>query len=321
MRNLWIKLRSKPMGYAVLYIASKIYLVALYLVYAIRRVSPSAPGSIPGKVISVGNLSSGGTGKTAFTHYLSRNYLMKGEKVCVLSRGYKGGDEAKQLADSLKKHFPAFCVETGADRYQGAVRYINAHKNGHNPVFILDDGHQYHGIRKDLNIVLIDAIDHDQNRNLLPLGLLREPFEPAIKRADIAIITHADLAGKGSLERTRKLINGSGARVPVFEAVHEPLDLVSLADPAQHFPLERIEGENIVLFSGIGNPRSFEDTVARKTGAAVSRHFIFEDHAGYAQRTINDIARWSRENNASWIITTSKDAARLRALENLDTSP
>jgi tetraacyldisaccharide 4'-kinase len=292
-----------------LYLISLIYGLFVRIVIFIRGLSPRRPAC---KVVSVGNITLGGTGKTPLVLYIARYLKDKGRKVAIVSRGYNRGrgtmgDEPYMLKINLED----IPVIVDPDR----IRAVNYAIRGHGvDTVILDDGMQQWGIRKDLEIVAIDGSRLFGNRRLIPRGILREPLS-SLKRADIFLLTKSDLGpGAGEARGVLERINSKALQV---ESVHSPSGFYRLDKPAEPLSAEGLSGRSAALFSAIADPGSFE-LLAARLGVKVSASFRFRDHHNYTQKDIDGIMHKSRQMNIEVLLTTEKDAARLRQLPDFD---
>ncbi|GEM_PF-4840754 len=316
MKQIWKKLRSNFLGLLFLRFLSCLYGLGFWFLYCWRTLFVKVRRlSYP--VVSVGNLTVGGTGKTTFCSYLSRSFLDRKYRVCVLTRGYKGGDEAQMLKKEFSNQGSEFSILAGKNRLSLALDFLSSRFVGNRKseienqlVFILDDGHQHHPIAKDVNIVLINATDEAGLSHLMPLGLLREPLGPSLRRADCVILTHADLAKPEYLKTLESTVQSHNRRALIFRGAHEPTGMVALPG-RKNLDLKSLDSSKVVLFSGVGNPEGFELMVSKKLGAHVLRHFVFEDHAPYSVGRLGEIVNYARQQKADYVLTTAKDAARL----------
>jgi tetraacyldisaccharide 4'-kinase len=259
-------------------------------------------------VLSVGNLSVGGTGKTPFCIWIARELAALGRKPGLLSRGYKsaaGGVNEEALV------FAAACPDVpqvqDPDRVRGARALVERGVD----VIVLDDGFQHRRLAREQDWVLIDALrpwglprdaDGASVRALLPRGLLREPLS-ALARADALVITRAnDVPAKWLAALESELALAAPGK-PLLVAAHRPVRLRD-ARGVEH-ALEELRGRDFELVSGIGNPQAFESTV-RSLGARILEHQVFPDHHHYGPR---DVRRGEFP-----LLTTSKDAVKLAPL-------
>ncbi|MCX5714853.1 MAG: tetraacyldisaccharide 4'-kinase [Candidatus Omnitrophica bacterium] len=263
------------------------------------------PYKLACKVISVGNITLGGTGKTPLVEYIARLLKERGQKVAVLTRGYKGGrgdlsDEPLMLQNNLK----GVPVIINPDRLAGAKEAMGDY--GVNTV-ILDDGFQQWWIKKDLEVAVIDSTNPFGNSHVLPRGILREPLS-SLRRADIFVLTKTDLAADTlALRDYLTRVNDSAV---IVESRHAPGCLYALGDGDEMIEIQALKGKNAALISGIGDPASFEQTVKR-LGIHIELSFRFNDHHYYSQKDFDNIFTQCRQKNIVSVITTEKDAARL----------
>ena len=268
------------------------------------------------KVISVGNVTMGGTGKTALVSYIAELLKREGHTVAIISRGYKRkvtrsqghkvtsaeimGDEPFMLKERLKD----IPVIVDANRFRAGERAAREYKAD---TVILDDGLQQWGLKKDLEIVTIDATCPFGNRNLLPRGILRQPLF-SLKCADIFLLTKTNLSR--DVAKIKDTLSKINPDAPIFESFHRPIGFYNIKDPSRVLPVDGLKGRTATIFSGIGEPVSFKET-ARGLGITVGLSFEFPDHHNYTQKEIDEIINSSTEKKIDTIITTEKDSARL----------
>ncbi len=261
-------------------------------------------------VVSFGNLTAGGTGKTPAVIERAREELGRGRRTVVLTRGYRAqskGDECssemdprdwyRRLGDEpalMMQKLPGLIVLKGRDRVALARRAVETFGA---ETIILDDGYQYTPLHRDENILLIDATNPFGNGALLPRGTLREPLK-AMARATSIVLTRCDQVA--SLDSLLGTIRETCPDIPVRRTRHAPVALRRLSD-GERFPLVELEGKSIVAACGIGNPEAFVRTL-ESLGAAVTKAHFVPDHA-----------RWDESDHpqASMIVTTEKDAVRI----------
>lgn len=293
-----------------LFVLSGIYSGAVVILAGLYRLKPQHLGA---KVISVGNITLGGTGKTTLVEYLSAKLSLAGKKVAVLSRGYKRdqscpgscglGDEPAML----KERLPQVEVVVNQNRLKAAQTAIRDYASD---TLILDDGMQQWKIFKDLEIVTLDAGNPFGNYHLLPAGFLREPLS-ALRRADIFVLTQIRLGQEtGALTAKLKSINPQAL---IVESRHEVEGFSRLDQGLELINPDSFKGKQAALFSGIGNPEGFENCV-KELGINPVKHYRFADHYGYKQEDILAIIKETKENNLEMIITTQKDAVKIRKL-------
>ena len=268
---------------------------------------------ISAKVISVGNITWGGTGKTPVAAFIADALNKKARKPAILIRGY--GNDESELLPKLASNTHVFVDK---DRVKTGREAIAA---GLADTIILDDGFQYRRLKRDLDIVCVDATNPFGNGWVIPSGSMREA-KNSLKRADIFLITKADLVSdKDKLEKLEKKLIAINHRAVIAKAIHRPLYFYRLLDAVRNgvkpFPTneERVNSgelrdKELALVSAIGSPESFEKTILR-LGLKISKHFIFRDHHAYTEKDIADVKDYCRKNKLDTLITTEKDAVKL----------
>jgi len=267
------------------------------------------------KVISVGNITLGGTGKTSLVSLIAQYLKQKGHKVAILSRGYKRkitnhqspitnyqnmGDEPYMLKMNLKD----VPVVVDTDRIRAAKLAIRDYGTD---TVILDDGLQQWRIKKDLEIVTIDATCPFGNQKLIPRGILREPLS-SLKRADVFILTKTNLNPDN--QDIKDFLSSINPRSLIVESTHSPLGFYRLGERDEFLRLEALTGETATLISGIADPDSFESLIA-SLGIIIGLAFRFPDHHNYTKEELDKIVKNSKDKSIGTIITTEKDAVRL----------
>jgi tetraacyldisaccharide 4'-kinase len=274
-------------------------------------------------VISIGNLTTGGTGKTPLVDYVTRLIASQGKKVCILTRGYGRKDSHLQVIVSDGYDVLATPAEAGDEPYLLATRLtglaavissadriaagLEAIKDFGTDCFVLDDGFQHLRLARDLDIVSIDATNPWGGGSLLPYGRLRESPEN-LSRADCVVLTRCDQVS--SVEPLRaEIVRLTGGR-PVFESRMQPVRVTSLKNATETIaPPVRA-----AAFCGVGNPRSFFENL-RQAGYELALEKSFADHHEYSQEEIDSLCRSAREVGADVLITTAKDAVKLRTMD------
>lgn len=287
----------------ILYMSSLCYGAAIASRKLLYRFGIFKKHTVPMKVISVGNITLGGTGKTPFVITLAR--LVKEElkkEVSVLTRGY-GWDEQAMLKKSLFE-IPVF---VGEDRVRSCRRTLRLYGSD---AVILDDGFQYWELERDLDIVLVDSRNPFGNGMLFPRGILREALS-SLERADVVIFTKVNKKRSdiGAIKEKLRAIKGD---LVFLEAVHRPKAIYDLR-LKKDFELAYLKGKRAILLSSIGDPGYFEETV-KDLGADVIDHIIFADHHNYSAGDIGGIKRRCDERKFDLLITTEKDAVKLNRL-------
>jgi len=254
-------------------------------------------------IVSVGNLTLGGTGKTPAVEYVSRVLRERDLRVVVLSRGYGAEHGRNDEAMVLEENCPDVPHLQGRDRVElarTAVEELEAE------VLVLDDGFQHRRLHRDLDVVLIDATRPPQVDRMFPAGTLREPAG-GLKRAGVVALTRCDQADPGPmLDWLAKRFPGT----PVATSIHEPADLVREdGDPE---PVDALRGRRVGAVSGIGNPAAFRRTLAA-LGADVLSERVFPDHHGYTRADVDGLRAWAASLPAdAAVATTQKDFVKLR---------
>lgn len=271
-------------------------------------------------VISVGNISVGGTGKTPVIKFLADYLKASGFKVAILSRGYKrkskgtivvsdgkrvlnnfhqSGDEPLLLAMNLSD----VPIVVESDRFKGARFIVERFQ----PDFILlDDGFQHRRLARDIDIVTVDATTGFGREHLLPTGFLREPVS-SLSRAHLIWLTRVDQGTDtiGLITRIKDI-----TQAPIISSNHQPSELRS-AITHDRLPLSLLHHKKVLLFSGIANPGAFEIT-ANALGAEIIDHYTFPDHYHYRANDIATILDSGAKKNVELILTTEKDMIRLK---------
>jgi len=261
--------------------------------------------TLPRKVISVGNITLGGSGKTPLVQYLAEFCQKKGLRPAVLTRGYSLQEGIYDEARLLEANLQDVPILIGKDRFAQASKALKEEKID---VFILDDGFQHFKLKRDLDIVAVDTMFPCVNGQLIPRGFLREPLN-ALKRAGLIVLTKADF-GKVNIENIRQKVSSLCPQVLIAESVHQPVSLLDARDSKGSQPLSFLEKRNICCFSAIASPESFEKTLIG-LGAQVVKNFAFRDHHVYDSGDVQAINRYCQEKHITAIVTTQKDAVKL----------
>jgi len=316
-------------------ILSGIYYLSLQIIQLLYRAGILKRVKLKAKVISVGNLTVGGTGKTPVVEKIARLLQEKERKVTILSRGYKrkirnpkseirnktkiqngkmavvtdgkeillsareAGDEPYLLAQNLSE----VPIVIGKDRIRSG-NYCLANFN--TETFILDDGFQYWRLKRDLDILLIDCLNAFGNGHLLPRGVLREPLK-SLKRANLFILARTDQGE--NIAPLKEKIRSVNPFAPILESIHTPCYLEDLKSK-RRFDLEFIAEKEVLALSSIAYPESFEKTL-RDLGAIILKRLRYPDHYFYTKEDLKKIATKAR---GCLIITTQKDGVRLKPL-------
>ncbi|OGC89696.1 MAG: tetraacyldisaccharide 4'-kinase [candidate division Zixibacteria bacterium RBG_16_53_22] len=265
------------------------------------------PVKVNARVISIGNIAVGGTGKTTLTAYVARKYREAGKKVAIVARGYKRrssgpvtissgaafpwektGDEPAMLARIL----PGIEIYIDSDKTSAAIR---AAADGHE-IILVDDGFQHRKLHRDLDIVCLSSGKPFGNRLLLPAGILREPVR-ALNRAN-AIVWFDNAHNRNSWDNI----------VPIYPARKITKSVKSLDGAGIELP-----GKRVLAFCGIGNPESFHSSL-EQSGCRIIDFFPFKDHHIYDRLDIEHIISRARGNDIHFVVTTMKDLVKVQSL-------
>jgi tetraacyldisaccharide 4'-kinase len=259
-------------------------------------------------VISIGNLTTGGTGKTPMVEAVARHLRRRGVRIAILSRGY-GSEPDGGMNDEgllLDQNLPDVPHLQGADRTELARTAIEELES---EALILDDGHQHRYLARDLNIVMIDATNPFGYGWTLPRGLLREPLRVGLRRADVIVLTRCDMVSSAERAAIRvKLARLSDLRFIWCESVHRPKDILYADGHIED--TTTLAGKRVALFCGLGNPEAFRKT-AESLGAIVVDERKFPDHHRYDQKDLTELSRWVAASGADLALTSQKDFVKL----------
>jgi tetraacyldisaccharide 4'-kinase len=286
------------------------------------------------QVISVGNVTAGGTGKTPVVEIFARELQKSGRRVAILSRGYRkrelpwyqrmfrknaepprivsdgntllldsemGGDEPYMLASNL----PGVVVLVDKNRVKSGRYAVKRFKCD---TLILDDGFQYWKLQHMLEVVLVDKTNPFGNGHLLPRGILRESAR-SLKRANVIFITKSN----GDSAALREQLRGLNATAEIIECCHKPRYLKNVYT-AEREPLDWLKGKTLATLAGIASPQGFEDSL-RRLGAKVIHCERYADHHRYSAQEIIDAVNRAADYKADALLTTEKDAVRFPQLE------
>ncbi len=272
------------------------------------------------KVISVGNITLGGTGKTPLVIYLAEKLKGKNEKVAILTRGYKR--KKKEMVELTQKTKDKISWEDAGDepyllakRLSDVSILVTKHRcrsgdyvvEKHNAQFLLlDDGFQHLKLFRDLDIVVIDSVNPFGSGRLLPAGILREPLT-SLKRANVLVLTKTD-QGSHKDELIRRL-NQLNPKAPIVESVYRIRSVEKLFEGSA-INFKELENKKALAFSGIGNPKSFESSL-KQLKILILKHRRFPDHFPYRKENIFSLTQEAERIGADIIITTEKDSVRI----------
>ena len=318
----------------VLKVFSLLFGAVVAIRYALYRTGVLRRYPLGIQVISVGNVTAGGTGKTPVTEIFARTLAAEGRKVAILSRGYRrkeapwwqrvftqvvdpplvvsdgkrvlldsatGGDEPYMLASNL----PGVAVIVDRNRVK-AGRYA-VKRLGCNTL-ILDDGFQYQRLKHSIEVVLVDSSNPFGNGNMLPRGILREPVRN-IRRADIIFLTKC----RGDVSAVKDEIRRYNTTAEIVECNHTP-KLMRDVWSREEFPLSWLKGKTVCTLSGIASPKGFENSL-RRLGAKVVWCERYADHHRYDSSEVLYALNRTADMGADALVTTEKDAVRFPRLE------
>ncbi len=276
-------------------------------------------------VISVGNITTGGTGKTPVVAWVAEELAREGLRVCILTRGYGRKDEARRVLVSDGNSILADASEGGdeprllAERLKGVASVLSdrdrvaaarwARENLGSEVFVMDDGFQHLRVKRDLDIVTLDATNPWGGRHLLPRGRLREPLT-GLKRADLIIITRSEQSAD---------INSIKLEVEKWSGKKNTLvtrtrtRAVRSLNHKEHGVNAPALSYKVAAFCALGNSKAFFNHLCR-SGFDLTYTRAFADHYIYTQRDADEIAREAKARGAEALLTTAKDAVKLRSI-------
>lgn len=288
-----------------------------------RRLEPRAR-LLPAPVISVGNITCGGTGKTPTAEMIVRHLCELGRRPALLSRGYGrayarpgvdaanggpssdraiGNDEFHVLAANL----PGVPHFQGKDRFENGLRAIEAGADA----LVLDDGFQHFGLRRDLDLVLIDALSPFGGGEVLPAGLLREPLD-VLDRADLFGLTRSDLADPLALSTLSAYLRRRWRHTPQVFFRSRAVEWRTLSGETS--PIESLGGSGVLAFCAIGNPAAFERQLS-SLGVRVADILCFRDHHRYTEGDLDRLHRRALRCGVDTVVMTQKDAVKIPGSE------
>ncbi len=297
-------------------------------------------------VVSIGNLSCGGTGKTPVVEIFAKTLSKQNRKVAILSRGYRSkdnrtfieklkarlfqeehyipprvvsdgknlllnslnaGDEPYMLASNLKN----VAVLVDKDRVKSGLYAI---KNFQTDTILLDDGFQYLGLHSHINILLIDSTSPFHNHYVLPRGLLREPIKN-IRRADYIFLTKSN--GGNQIRHLKSFVRKHNRQAEIIECCHKPQYLEKVYHRGVKEDLSYLKGKKIAALSAIAYPKSFEDFL-EKLGSTIVYRKSYADHHRFVEQEMIDFINTAKDKGAEIILTTEKDAVRMPRVNRRD---
>ena len=300
-----------------LYAAAQIYSIVIRVRNLLYSAGWLKVHSTDAAVISIGNITTGGTGKTPLVVWLCKEIIsdsrfqISNSQCAILTRGYKATQNSKLKTQNysdepaiLAESCPGVEVIVNPDRVEGATEA--AIKFGAK-VLIMDDGFQHRRLARDLDIAAIDATQPFGYGKMLPAGLLREPVT-SLKRADAVVITRCDQIAETELSRIEKKLGAINPNMIIARSIHAPA-YVKSADNKES-SVEQLKGKKIFAFCGIGNPDAFLNTV-KHLGSNLVGSKVYNDHHHYTDGCLADIYEQAEGLEADLILTTQKDRTKI----------
>jgi tetraacyldisaccharide 4'-kinase len=271
----------------------------------------------PRPVICVGNITTGGTGKTPVVCWLAAELRRRGHRPAVIMRGYKGeasrdgaiGSDEQRLLEELLRDpaLPSVPVVTDADRVRGARRAVEIDPQV--TVILLDDGFQHRRLRRDFDLVLIDASNPFGHGHLLPRGLLREPLS-GLRRAHALLLTHVEAVDAARVVEIERELRRHNPFAPLYRCRHA---LGGFITSDEHPQPPDLRGRRYLAFCGIGNPQAFARQLESLGGLPAASHF-FGDHHAYREADLEMLEKLASSVSSEMMVTTEKDWVKVRAL-------
>lgn len=309
-------LEENALGRGVLMAAAKIYGAGAWLDRAAYENGWKTSKSVNSRVVCIGNITAGGTGKTTAVLLAATTLAKEGIRVAIVSRGYKrqrktegpvvlfdnpdadwrlAGDEPFMMSRVLSQYKVPIVISP--DRAAAATEALKRFKS---QIILLDDGLQHHRLRRDANVILIDAKNPFGNKHLLPYGVLREPMT-ALKRASLVVMTHCDQVSARRLEDIKDQIRLYNDAVEILESVHEPEYYFDICN-TKKVDLKAIQGP-AACFCALGHPETFEKTL-QNLGLTLKQKWRFPDHQHYTEENLRT---FEETRGGLPLITTFKD--------------
>ncbi len=272
---------------------------------------------LPRPVVSVGNITAGGTGKTPMVRWIASALRDEGRTVAVLSRGYGAaaagelGDELTMLGAALNgPGRPPVLLRANPDRHAAGAALLAEHPAV--DVLLLDDGFQHRRLARDLDVVLINATEPFGFDHVLPRGLLREPLR-GLRRAGAIVLTRADRVGEDALLQIESRIRQLNPSAPIYRTAHVQTGFRSPGRPTHEPPDETmgsLVGRKWFVFSGIGSPDALRAQLESHGGTCVGSR-AFSDHHAYGAQDVLDLRAAAARAKADVLITTEKDWVKI----------
>lgn len=304
---------------ALSYLALLVYYLRVFL----YRSGLVKTKRLKAKVISVGNITLGGTGKTPLVICIAEYLKNRGENLAILTRGYKRENKKmieledrklpwKKVGDEpymLSLKLPDVPVFIHKNRFEAGKKALSRHNIR---TFILDDGFQHWQLQRDVDIVVIDCLNPFGGGRVFPAGYMREPLT-ALGRADVFVLNRVDQAA--NVDKIKRVLNRYNPGALKVETVYF-LDAIRDFSDGRFVEPETLNRKKTAAFSGIANPFSFEKTLDR-SGISIMKHFRFSDHFPYREKDIFKLEEDSLNLGAEALLTTEKDAVRIPKITKL----
>jgi len=296
--------KKGPLSFLIrifLIFCSFFYLIVVKLRLWLYKIGIFSSYRLKTPIISVGNITWGGTGKTPLVEVICSHFLSHDKKVALLIRGY-GMDEDKFLTESMQ----GVSVLVGGDRVKNAKREEEKPLD----LFVLDDGFQHLKIARDLNILTIDAGNPFGNGHLIPAGILRETID-SVTRAHIAVITKTATVSRHTLDSIKEVLSKHNPGIEIYESDHQPL--LFYTESGEEKALEYVKGRRVCVVSALGDNDSFKTTV-RSIGSDMGLDFSYMDHHRYSIGDIERILDGCKKESIDTVVTTEKDWVKIKGL-------
>lgn len=286
-------------------------------------------------VISIGNITVGGTGKTPLVAVTAQILAANGEKVCILTRGYKRENDRERILVSDGEKILTDARRSGDEPFELAQKLLGksavvadanrteagkwAREKLNSTVFILDDGFQHLRVRRDLDIVCVDATNPFGNETTLPAGILREPLKN-LSRAGVFVVTRADLVDEIRIAKIKKRIKNFNPEAKIFVSTNKAANFSELKDffstgkKADSNTDQRLPISDYLVFCALGNSDAFFEQL-RREAFDIAATKAFPDHHSYVQKDITELEKKAAAAGAKAFLTTAKDAVKLRSLK------
>lgn len=263
-------------------------------------------------VISIGNLSTGGTGKSPMVRHIVGVLSRAGFSPCVAMRGYKSRAGLSDEAEELRGAFPGLPVVVRADRARGLADLFATPAGARVDCVVLDDGFQHRRLARDLDVVLIDATRSPFADRLLPAGWLREPVE-SLARAGAIVLTHTERMPATALRSLRGSAAACAPHAILAECKHEWAGL--LAADGTRLVERLLHGRRVYAACAIGNPAAFIARALDACGGSLVGRLVLRDHDPFSERTVRRLIAGARAADAEFILVTGKDWSKLARID------